>query len=101
MRSLSLLAFPVLLVACGQNPEEACEDYLAAAFSCIEEAYPTDSETYKSSYEGACTGYSGLKGSAAKEATDLLNCYTEIYANADCSTGEGFAEIDILTCAGA
>ncbi len=100
MRLLPLFLFPVVLTACGQSPEEACEDYVAAVYTCIDQAYPEDADTYKTTYDGVCVGYGGLKGSAAKEATKLLNCYTELYANADRSTGEGFADADILTCAG-
>jgi hypothetical protein len=100
MRTVILGATALTLSACGADPVSACEDYINAANTCYTEALGTlATAAGELDAESVCSVNDGLKGSAAKEATDLYNCYTEAYAAADCSTTDGWSSVgtSILT----
>ncbi len=81
MNRLVLTALAVGLFGCGgADPEQACVDYLAAVDSCFDEA--GGSSPVNAAY---CDAYSGLTGSAAKTASDLLDCYVQVLESGDCS----------------
>lgn len=81
MNRLVLTALAVGLFGCGgADPEQACTDYLAAVDACFAEA--SGSSPVQDSY---CDAYSGLTGSGAKTAADLLDCYVQVIDAGDCS----------------
>lgn len=101
-----LLCFALLslsLGACaGADPEAACVSYLEAYSACASEAYGVDDGSYDLD-PSTCDAYSGLSGAAASNAADLLNCYADAYADADCSTSDGLtaATTGLSDCAAA
>lgn len=92
-----------VLSACGPDLETACENYITAANTCSEEAYPDDAGTYALDAESTCSVYDGVTGTAADDAATLLQCYADAYGAADCSTTEGYsaATQEVTACAGA
>lgn len=86
MSRLSALAV-LFLTACGPDLQAACENYINANNGCYEEAYGAEEIPDGMMLDAAtfCAGYDGYKGSEAKDAAELLDCWaTEIEA-ADCS----------------
>lgn len=105
MRNVSLIVVTVSLAGCGPNLEESCNDYVDAWIACIDEAYiddPAIGDSVKATTEGACDVYEGVEGKDAKEAADILDCYTEILDAGDCSTIEAYGDTvgQLPTCVG-
>jgi hypothetical protein len=101
MKNLLLLA-PLSLLAlagCGADVEGACTNYVDAYTACATtyaEAVGVDPSTVALP-ESTCDGYAGAKDQAS---ADLLNCYADVYAAADCSTADGWtaATAEFATC---
>ena len=98
-----LVSLVALAAGCGADPEVACENYIAAWGACIDEAYADDTailDSTKDALDGTCDAYSGLSGSGAKEAADLLNCYADTIDAGDCSDGTTYLTtvLDITSC---
>ncbi len=103
MRKMSLLGVMLLAAGCGPDLEASCQNYLDAYFACADAAFEGDDgtlETTKATLDGYCSVYEGYKGSEAKDAAELLDCYADAYSAADCTTVEGFAAAgtDIGSC---
>ena len=101
MRNLFLIA-PLFLAACGADVEGACQNYVDAYESCAGEyadAMGVDPSTVALP-DSTCDAYAGAKD---QESADLLNCYADVYNNADCSTADGWSatSTDFSACASA
>lgn len=82
-------------VACNNvDPEAACEDYVEAALSCIDESFgeATGGDAAEAALDNACAGQSELTGDAAQASVDLFECYTEEFNSADCSSKTGYSD---------
>lgn len=86
----ALLALAAL--ACGADVSGACDAYVAAWKDCIDVAYDaneTDKQTLLEAANATCEDYAELKD---KKTEDLLNCFADVYTNADCSDPAGYAQ---------
>jgi hypothetical protein len=99
---LAVVAFGVL-AGCGPDLEGACNNYIDAWTACATEAYGDDQasiDAVNASMDGVCDGYSGVKGAAAKQDADLLQCYADTINGGDCSTSDAYLATisDISSC---
>ena len=90
---------------CGPNLEKACENYVDAWGSCIDEAFAADAaalDEAKAQLEGTCTAYEDVKGDAADEAAEILDCYTDALDGGDCGDPASYAAtlLDVASCSG-
>lgn len=87
------------LAACGgADPVAACENYIDASQACYAEV-----EVDVPLPGNYCDGFDSLKGDDAQRMVDILDCYTDAWNAADCSTAEGVgdAAMSIATDCGA
>lgn len=100
MHKFLSLAVLFTLAGCGTDPVAACQSYFDAYETCINEAYGDDAGSYALD-PAYCDVYDGTTGAAAQTAADLMNCYADAYAGADCSTTEGVtaASEGVTACA--
>jgi hypothetical protein len=90
----------LVLVSCGKpSARDACEDYVTAANACATAA-GVDAGVLDP--EATCAGYDNVNGDAAEASIELMNCYTDAYSAADCSTDDGFLGVstDLASCLG-
>ena len=98
MRRLILL-IPLTLAGCRPDVQAACQDYFDAFDACALD-YADSNGLDPADYEPAehlCDAYAGTHDKASAE---LLSCYAEVYATADCATTEGWTQAsqDVLAC---
>jgi hypothetical protein len=92
------LAVTVFLNGCGVDAQASCEAYVVAVNDCTAEAMGVTDGTYDVDAEATCAAYGDLKGSAASSQADYYDCYAAAYNDADCSTAEGLAAVDLTGC---
>ena len=93
MKNLLVVCSLMFAAGCGADVETSCDNYFDAALACMDEAYAGDDaslQATKDAFAGTCDVYGDMSGSAAKDAADLLDCYTETLEGADCSTPEAY-----------
>lgn len=93
--SAAAIVAVVSVFACGEDPQQACEDYLDAALTCVDDAYAGDDAALaaaKAALDGACD--------SVNSEADYFHCLKDAYANGDCSTVDGYLAIasDLSSC---
>ena len=92
------LAVTVFLNGCGVDAQASCEAYVVAVNDCTAEAMGMTDGSLDIDAETTCAAYADLNGSAAASQADYYDCYAAAYNDADCSTAEGLAAVDVTGC---
>jgi hypothetical protein len=99
-RRLALLA---VAIGCrgAADPVAACEDYVAAAVTCVEQAYaddPSVADVVSRGFAGACEDLTSDFREANEAAVSQFSCYADEFRSGDCSSQQGFSAIDVSVC---
>ncbi len=84
--------------ACGVDAQSSCEADVVAVNDCPAEAMGLTDGSLDVDAEITCAAYADLNGSAASAQADYYDCYAAAYNDADCSTAEGLAAVDLAVC---
>lgn len=90
MRNFLLLAPLAVLTACAPDVEGACTAWIEAANVCAGE-YAESEGVDPADYELPASACDTFAGSTDAESADLLNCQAAAYADADCTTADGYS----------
>ncbi len=89
----------LFLNGCGVDAQASCEAYVVAVNACTAEAMGSMTDgSLDVNAEIVCAGSADLHGSAASAQADAYDCYAAAYNDADCSTAEGLAAVDLTGC---
>jgi hypothetical protein len=88
----------LFLNGCGVDAQASCEAYVVAVNDCTAEATGLADGSLDVDAEIVCAGSADLHGSAASAQADAYDCYAAAYSDADCSTSEGLAAVDLTAC---
>jgi len=99
VRPLLLVGIPALFSnACGVDAQASCEAYVVAVNDCTAEAMSVTDGSLDMDAKIVCAASGDLNGSAASSQADYYDCYAAAYNDADCSTAEGLAAVDLTGC---